>query len=736
MAVRLPLAVLLLTTVIIFLLCSNLSAVIINTVLAKKQVNHLGDQVRAQIANRIRSDLHLKLGLVPRFFEQGRDFMGASGIDPLQWNGLVNMTYFIRSFLTTFPPEARCCSAMFSYKIGRFIVVLVRPGGVDFWWSNTTAASTDIAEVDTFGAQFTADGKMPELKCPKLPPKEENPCALGLVPWTRNDGPTPFWFDMTAKMQPGEFSFTPTHIWPLDEVQLKVLGVTPLHENPLPVTRVPSGSWILGFKLGHLSAELANMSDFTGFMYLVETYDNTLVACSDADVPLMNDDKTAKLDPAESGNQLISVSAKKIGETCQWGECTGEESCVVNVDGETYFVSTFRYYEYGVKWVGVVLIPRHELMSEVDKSFRLTVILCSIIIVTTTILLILFVTCMVSRPLVRMKNAMKSISKLDLDVEDNSSGALITEIQGMHESFDCMLNGLRSFEKYVPTDVIVGFLATDKPELGVEKKTITVGFMDIVGFTTLAESLDPQVLVEVVGHFLEEISMVFASNHGTIDKYIGDCVMCLWGAPTPIEGAARHACRALLECISKLPHIHDAAAVKGYPALKFRAGLNHGECLVGNFGSSQRWNYTALGDNVNIAARLEALNKRYHTMAIVSEAVIKDVAHVLNTPADVDKMADHDFVYRFLESVSLPGKAEPTRVYELMGYRNTTSNSNVQLARAYSKARLQTNITVALHAFNKLVETYPDDYPSEMMQSQLANDPRIWNEAPGLHKDE
>lgn len=206
-----------------------------------------------------------------------------------------------------------------------------------------------------------------------------------------------------------------------------------------------------------------------------------------------------------------------------------------------------------------------------------------------------------------------------------------------------------TFGKYLSPKVVEE-LATNPPELGGVDKELTVFFSDIRGFTTLSENMTPQELVNHLNVYLTAMTDLAISYNGTLDKYIGDAVMCFWGAPLPLQDHAVLTCKCALKMMRTLDELNA-----GWPREKhihIGIGINSGIVTVGNMGSKQRMNYTIMGDHVNLASRLEATNKEYSTGIIISEFTYAQVK---------DK-----FIVRELDNIRVKGKNKPVLIYELV----------------------------------------------------------------------
>lgn len=210
------------------------------------------------------------------------------------------------------------------------------------------------------------------------------------------------------------------------------------------------------------------------------------------------------------------------------------------------------------------------------------------------------------------------------------------------------------FSQYVNKQVVQELLTNpDRLKLGGEKKNVTILFSDMAGFTTFSEGKSPEELVRFINGLLHEMTELIMINTGTLDKYLGDAVMAFWGAPLEQKDHAYRACRTALEMQNKVSEISQEWIQKGEKPLHIRIGLNSGDVIVGNVGGARHKNYTVMGDNVNLASRLEGANKEYNSAIMISESTYE---------------AAKEFVLvRELDSIKVKGKTKPTKVFELIG---------------------------------------------------------------------
>jgi adenylate cyclase len=213
----------------------------------------------------------------------------------------------------------------------------------------------------------------------------------------------------------------------------------------------------------------------------------------------------------------------------------------------------------------------------------------------------------------------------------------------------------RAFETYVAPAVVERIVRSpDRLVLGGERRDITVLFSDIAGFTSLSEALSPEEVVHLLNAYLTPMTDLVFHHGGTLDKYIGDAIMAIYGAPIDLPDHADRACRTALSMMDALARLKDEKWIsRGWPDIKIRIGLSSGPMAVGNMGSAVRFDYTAVGDGVNLASRLEGLNKLYGTRILLSDFTRKR----LKSP----------FIVREIDLVRVRGRQKPSRVFELRG---------------------------------------------------------------------
>jgi adenylate cyclase len=261
-----------------------------------------------------------------------------------------------------------------------------------------------------------------------------------------------------------------------------------------------------------------------------------------------------------------------------------------------------------------------------------------------------------------------------------------------------------AFQYYLTKSVVDEMLKSpEKLKLGGEKRVCTVLFSDIRGFTTISERLSPERLSALLNEYLTPMTNLVFKYDGTLDKYMGDAIMAIFGAPVAYDDHAARACFTALEMMEELAILQEGWRERGVPELDIGIGLNSGPMSVGNMGSQVRFDYTVMGDNVNLGSRLEGINKQYGTNIIISEAT---------------RTAAGERIYvREMDAVRVKGKRDPVRIFELLG-RGEPPPLAKQLIESFHAgvaAYKKQDWDGAVLLFDKVrKELKPNDYASTM----------------------
>ena len=420
---------------------------------------------------------------------------------------------------------------------------------------------------------------------------------------------------------------------------------------------------------------------------------NYIIASSNKNSPMIKVDGRAKIvnfkDIKNKPPLWDVMKEKKISQS---------DSFIFNDSDSKYNVATVQMsdeFQRNIKkkWFILTIIPHNELMGAFldNKSYNIIIYLFIYAIVIGQIVILAR---SISDPVDEITREARRIKKFDflnkLQVDSN-----ISEVQILANTIETMKLSLRSFTRYMPKRLVQKLLEKNEDiKLGGDTKNLTIFFSDVAGFTTVSEAMEPQELMIHLSDYFENLTDIIINQDGTIDKYIGDAIMAFWGAPDNFKNKSYAACKSALLCQDKLKQLNEKWILDGKPPLPTRMGIHNSDVVVGNMGSSERMNYTAIGDGVNMAARLEGINKFYETNILISSSVYDDVKN--------------HFICRSLDIVAVKGKNEGIRIYELICDINDVkkvSKDLIDFSEEFSKAHefyLKLNFQSALKIFKSI----------------------------------
>jgi adenylate cyclase len=351
-------------------------------------------------------------------------------------------------------------------------------------------------------------------------------------------------------------------------------------------------------------------------------------------------------------------------------------------------------------WTLATVIPEKEFLGPVQETTRRLLIGLVVLVVAAGLLSAWLARRIIASPLLKVAGELGHVERFELDRVRRHPSRLI-EIENLSGAIADMANGLAAFGKYLPGD-IVKMLTSEGVEArpGGSIRPMTVLFADIAGFTGLSERLGDRI-VPLLGKYFDCMSREIHANAGTIDKFIGDAVMAFWGAPAPNADHALGACRAALAC-QRAVRTSGLSDDNGRP-LGVRIGVNSGSVLVGNIGSEVRLNYTVIGDAVNVASRLEGVNKQYGTQIIIGE--------------ETRRLAGDRVRVRELDRLAVYGRAAGLQIYELLGVAQDgmPQPSWVSLYETGLEAYRARNFAAAMGFFQMVLVAREGDRPSLVM---------------------
>lgn len=316
------------------------------------------------------------------------------------------------------------------------------------------------------------------------------------------------------------------------------------------------------------------------------------------------------------------------------------------------FISSFApIYGEDKKLEGIVGVDiSSKVFFEYEGIFILQALFISASVSIIVILIGIRMAQFVSKPLHLLTQDLKKIQTFEFATSKKLTSP-IYEVVEISNAVENMKKGLRSFAKYVPSELVRDLISLKQEALlGVESKPVTVFFSDIENFTSYCEKVSAEELSSTLGIYYSILQQCLLNSGATLDKFIGDSVMAFWGAPRVTAQPEWHACMAALECQAQLKAAFEKTNLPS--PFRIRYGIHSGPALVGNIGSRDRFTYTVLGDTVNTASRLEKLNKDYGTGILVSETVHAKV--------------QDSFLFKEMGNVTIRGKEHPLKMFELL----------------------------------------------------------------------
>ncbi len=381
------------------------------------------------------------------------------------------------------------------------------------------------------------------------------------------------------------------------------------------------------------------------------------------------------------------------------------------------FLTTFRMLPATQDWIVGIVVPRSFYLGKLT-SMRDRLLLLSFGVIQALVLGSSFILRSVKRAQSRISRESAKMNAFDFSPA--APTAPFRDVAEVLEGLEKSKTAMRAMSKYVPVDLVRRlYREKSEPTLGGEETELSIMFTDIKDFTTLSEQLDPNTLAAALGSYLDAMARIIQQEtRGTIDKYIGDAIMTIWNAPEPVPNHARMACIAALRCRGAGRALAEATEWRGLPPFETRFGLHCGSALVGHFGAHDRMNYTAIGDAVNLASRLESLNKQYGTSIIASAAIVQATSEF--------------FRFRLLDCVAVKGKTLAINVYELLGEKSDVEMCNYT---AVYETAFDAYLARDFNRAIAILSLQPEDPPSAFLSSRCVEYVRLppppnWN---GVH---
>ena len=404
----------------------------------------------------------------------------------------------------------------------------------------------------------------------------------------------------------------------------------------------------------------------------------------------------------------IAYSQRSIAEQ-------GSQTFFVNYGGNEYAASLQPIDAAEDKaWQVFVIAPMSDFNAAIKTNIQRMLII-GLCLTALQIFIIWFLARRMANPLERLVANVEMIRNLSDQPITPLPNTSIRELNKLSNAVETLNAVIRSFASFVPVSLVRQLLQADqKLEIGGGSRFLTIFFSDIAGFSALSEKIPANELVRRISDYLTIVTKAVNQESGTIDKFIGDGVMAFWGAPITIEDHARRACFAALRVQRDIGTLNSSLTSSGGAPLNVRIGIHSDAVIVGNIGSTERLSYTVLGDGVNVAARLEAINKTYGTCICISQTVYRE--------------AGDSLCVRPIGDVQLKGRRSRIVIYELMGAFGAEIELEpsdavmrlAELSRQAFEVHISGDVEGALVLYQKILEEHPNDQVTQVNVAELS----------------
>ena len=391
-------------------------------------------------------------------------------------------------------------------------------------------------------------------------------------------------------------------------------------------------------------------------------------------------------------------------------------------DGRTFIASKRRLHS--VPFSILIITPQSDFTEELEHM-QTNMFLLSLFVFLFSSVIILMFSHRISKPISQLCKSAIAIGKMDLENCPEPPKSRIFEVKELSSAVELMRTGISAFSKYTPKGIVHELLKTGgDASIGGMTKEVTMFFSDIEKFSTVSEKLPAEYLISHLSEYFDELTKIIAQHNGIIDKYIGDSIMAIWGAPNPDEDQVINACEAALDCQQMLKKLKEKWVSLGKPPLPTRIGLHSGSAIVGNVGSNDRMNFTAIGNTVDIASSLEGINKIYGTWILASEAV--------------ERKARDKILFRVVDKIAVNGSNSGITIFEPLCSLQNANDMYYAMLELCSKSKeafelyQNKNFEDALKLYTEISKTFPEKANSinvliRHCEEFLAHPPKNWD---------
>jgi adenylate cyclase len=466
----------------------------------------------------------------------------------------------------------------------------------------------------------------------------------------------------------------------------------------------------IDFTLDGLSSYLAERKISPGTLSYILDHQGRVIAASDLSKTYTSKDGRVDLTHISSlDNELPAIA---FGARPR--QAAADKLYSFDHAGREYFASLSTLPAgFGKEWQLFIITPVADFTGAFQRNNN-RLLIFGLAATLLQVVIIFFLTGIISAPLERLARNVGTIQEWGAD-SPPSVVSHVAEIAVLSRAIDRLDATVKSFAAFVPVGLVKELLASDqKLQLGGRSRFLTIFFSDIEAFSTLSEEVPTHDLLLRVSAHLEVVTKAVNEEHGTIDKFVGDGVMAFWGAPLLLEDHAWRACVAALRIQRGMDELNARWKAEGLKPFNVRIGIHSDAVLVGNIGSKERMSYTVLGDGVNVAARLEGVNKEFRTRICVSHAVFKETGERL--------------CVRPIDEVTVKGRRSTIPIYEVLGAFGAGAELEptpdklrlADITRAAHGAMMRDDKAGALHLYRKALGEFPDDGVCQALAQRLA----------------
>ncbi len=374
--------------------------------------------------------------------------------------------------------------------------------------------------------------------------------------------------------------------------------------------------------------------------------------------------------------------------------------------GCDYLLTTRLITSKDLHWTGVIVVPRSDYFGAPERAFSVSVVFAAIAALLLCGVVVWCVAVLHTDPLLRLAQGLETVAETFGAEVVPSSGSLVREVSAVETAYEHMITALQEVNKYIPSPVVQKLAVHRDRNVypDVSSRECSFLFADIVGFVAISECTPAQQMHEQLSEYFGAMENILQELNGITTDFLGDGLFVFWNAPIDQADHAILACEAALRQQARLEILRREWISRNRPALYVRIGINTGMCLVGSFGSYRHLKYTAMGDAVNTASRLEQLNKYFETSIIIGEATFLEVQHV--------------FLARPLDVVVLLGKTTPVKVYELISRKSDATREQTRLAELSTQlldAFVAADFAAARNIAVVILEHTPEDMATSLL---------------------